>query len=316
MPCSRRASEPALDQRIAGDAIVTDSLIVPVYLNQSVVFDLVAMMQGGLATVTRINSVASDESRDASKLEGRFGLGGALATLFKVGFSGEGSSDTRSTSQTNTASERVHTPSSLFYELRRDIRKSNQLKELVGDSAVVSGDIVEFKALLRPNPVLQVVMRMAAVMDVMGVFQESPDHNKMSSKKGHPESANAKTGRQLSQFLEKLKTGGTVDIITEPIVMGARAVITLEEKYLNDPSMADLLDGEFSILGKVIRVIERDEDSISLLRKTAFNAMPDRTVDETLEKVALSAGTALAIPKLEWRISAPALHVLPVAIFA
>jgi hypothetical protein len=37
-----------------------DDLIIPVYLNQRIVFDLVAMLQGGIAAVTQVSQTQKE----------------------------------------------------------------------------------------------------------------------------------------------------------------------------------------------------------------------------------------------------------------
>jgi hypothetical protein len=80
--------------------------------------------------------------------------------------------------------------------------------------------------------------------------------------------------------------------------------------------MANLVEGEFVVIGKVIRVVDQD-DSISLLRKTAMNVLPDESLSEMFAHFdALSAVQGYQIPKAEWRVHGPAVHILPVAIYA
>ena len=62
--------------------------------------------------------------------------------------------------------------------------------------------------------------------------------------------------------------GDTIDIIAEAIPGAYKAVVTLESEYLNDPTMADLVDGKFSVVGKVIRTVEAEKGTISLLRQS------------------------------------------------
>ena len=68
---------------------VMNNLIVPVYLNQKLVFDLLAMLEGGIATVTGVTR--TNEDVDTSESNGRagFGLGEALSMLMRVDLSGE-----------------------------------------------------------------------------------------------------------------------------------------------------------------------------------------------------------------------------------
>ena len=43
---------------------IENELIIPVYLNQRIVFDMIAMLQGGIATVTRITSTESSLGKE------------------------------------------------------------------------------------------------------------------------------------------------------------------------------------------------------------------------------------------------------------
>ena len=65
-----------------------DNLIIPAYLNQRIVFDLIAMLQDGLSTVTRITSVDSTADKDRKLYGAAFGLNQALSSLLKIDVSG------------------------------------------------------------------------------------------------------------------------------------------------------------------------------------------------------------------------------------
>ena len=81
--------------------------------------------------------------------------------------------------------------------------------------------------------------------------------------------------------------------------------------------MSDLVDGRFNVLGKVIRVIDSEDDAISLIRKTAMSAMPKKIMKEAFSGFsALSTDQGFNIPDLELEIRGPVIQVLPIAIFA
>src|SRR5262245_41265086 len=93
-------------------------LIVPVYLNQRLVFDLVAMLQGGIATVTRVSEAERESERSSSELRGGFGLSQALSSLLKVNLSGKVGAQGEAGTERTSSSDRVHTPASLLFILR------------------------------------------------------------------------------------------------------------------------------------------------------------------------------------------------------
>ncbi len=114
-----------------------------------------------------------------------------------------------------------------------------------------------------------------------------------------------------------LKAGDTIDIVSDQLPCGHKAVITLDMEYLNDPTMADLVDGQFQVVGKVIRVINDSSESVSLLRKAAVGAMNEQVLVPIFQQfgVALAAAN-IDLPPIEWRVSGPVIQVIPIAIFA
>jgi hypothetical protein len=78
---------------------------------------------------------------------------------------------------------------------------------------------------------------------------------------------------QMSEMMGQLKTGETLDLLAStPAEPDApRVVLTLDTAYASDPSLSDLIDGEYRVLGKVTRAIPEDGDeTINLLRKTSL----------------------------------------------
>ena len=64
-------------------------LIVPVYLNQRLVFDLLAMLQGGISTVTAINRTEAANQENSEITKATFGLNAAFSSLLKIDLSRE-----------------------------------------------------------------------------------------------------------------------------------------------------------------------------------------------------------------------------------
>lgn len=116
-------------------------------------------------------------------------------------------------------------------------------------------------------------------------------------------------------MLGAMKAGTTADLITEKLKSGHRSIITLEKQYLNDPSMSDLVDGTFRVIGKVTRVISEDTEAISLNRNTAVGLLPEPVLLQFQAALQSPEIEALRLPKLEWEIRGPAIQVLPISIF-
>lgn len=288
------------------------SLIVPVYLNQRIVFDLLAMVQDGLSEVTRITTTEFDKESVSREAGATFGLTGAISSLFKVDLSGRRTSGEEGASGVERNEERVHTPSSLLYKLRQMLK--DEVHALDASYNPEPGHLVEFSTTLRRNPLIEAMDTMAGMLDIAVTFGEQP---KQGAKKQKPGDDFRGTKRQMEEFREKLAAGSTVDIVSEALLSGHTAVVTLEEEFLRDPTMSNLVEGHFTVLGKVIRVVEKSDESISLLRKTALSAMPIAVLSEAFSVLsATSADEGFTLPKMEWEINGPAIQVLPIGIYA
>lgn len=297
---------------------ISKELIIPVYLNQRVVFDLIAMLQGGISTVTRITSSESSAGKDQQQYGAAFGLSKAFSTLLKIDVSGTRQKAQEDHTGIQKAEERVHTPASMFQALRTSLADRKELAMVDKDYSPVIRDIIEFSAQLRRNPIIQTMDTLAGLMEMAILFSDETSHSpRQTGGKPRGPDTNKLVKTQMEKFLEKLKTGHTVDIVSDMLQCGYRAVITLEQEFLNDPTMSDLVDGQFNVLGKVIRVIKDDQNSINLIRKTAISAMPEKNMKEAFSRLsALSHEQGFKTPPLELEIKGPVVQVLPIAIFA
>jgi len=297
---------------------LSKELIIPVYLNQRVVFDLIAMIQGGISTVTRITSLESHSGKDQQQYGAAFGLSKAFSTLLKIDISGSRHKAQENSTGVQKAEERVHTPASMFQALRSSLSDRKELAVVNEEYKPMIRDIIEFDARLRKNPIIQTMDTIVGLMDMAISFSGEPTNkSKRKDLKTSGVEGNKNIKKQMEQFLESLKKGDTIDIVSDMLRCGFRAVITLECEFLNDPTMSDLVDGQFNVLGKVIRVIDDDKDSINLIRKTAISAMPENIMRQAFSDLsALSTEQGLKIPPLELEIKGPVIQILPIAIFA
>lgn len=292
-----------------------DRLIVPVYLNQKLVFDLLAMLQGGISTVTTITESSSNNNVDGEKVSVGFGLSEAFSTLLKIDLSGS-KEKTIESEETNTSSqERVHTPASLFFQLRNLLLEKGYLKE-VEEDLPKAGDFVEFEGFLKRNPIVETIDSLAEMLDMADAFS-----NKPQSKKGNNNSSQQseykKIKQQMVHFSDALKAGSTIDLSSTNLNGRFTAVVTVETGFLNDPLMSDLVDGQFKVIGKVIRSVQDSSESINLLRKTALSKMPSDVMLQAMAQLSsLGSEKGFGIPELKMEVDGPAIQVLPIAIYA
>lgn len=289
--------------------------IVPVYLNQKLVFDLVAMLRGGISTVTAVTTNSSEQDTQQQQMSAGFGLSEAFSTLLRINLSAGKSRVDSAENSSITTEDRVHTPASLFYELRGMFIDNGYVKQISAEQLPESGDFVEFDAWLKRNPIVETLDSFAEMMNLADMFSDEPQRK---GKGGKPrQSENQKIREQMLSLSRSLKAGSTIDLTATDLVAGYSSVITVETNFLNDPMMSDLVDGQFKTLGKVIRSVRDESGSISLLRKTALSKMPGVTLSQTFDALTeLESQEGFVIPEMTWEVKGPAIQVLPVAIYA
>ena len=290
-------------------------LIIPVYLNQRFVFDLVAMLQDGIATVTKVVKTEAESSSAAAEVGGTFGLNKALSALFRVDLSGSVSGETGGESSASRREERIHTPASLFYKVRQLLVQKNALEKDSEKYAPQPGDFVEFHSSLKRNPIIETMEGLHEIMKAASAFS-TPTPKPSQRGKRTALDKDAVIREQIKTFTEMLKAGGTLDLITPPLQSSHRCVVTLESQYLNDPSLSDLVEGTLRVVGKVIRVVGEGEGSVSLVRKTPLGQMPKEFLEKVFSHLEALLETGFRFPPLTREIDGPVIQLLPVAIFA
>ena len=272
------------------------------------------MLQGGISTVTSITEASKSAKSDGEKISAGFGLSEALSTLLKIDLSGTRDRSSGNEEASTLSQERVHTPASLFFQLRNILINKGYLRESVGEEFPKAGDFVEFEGYLKRNPIVETIDSLAEVVNMAEVFAEKPQ---LQKGKSNQISENKKIRQQMTMFSDALKAGNTIDLTSKSLKAGYTAVVTVETGFLNDPLMSDLVDGQFKVIGKVIRSVGDSSESISLLRKTALSKMPSTLMLEVFGHLsALGSEQGFGIPELKMEIAGPAIQVLPIAIYA
>ncbi len=290
-------------------------LLIPVYLNQRIVFDLLAMLQGGISTVTSVSKTEQSADEKSRKMGGSFGLSQALSSLLKIDLSADATSTKAGSEETRRTEERFHTPASLFYTLR-NLLKSQNLLVIDGPGArPTSGDIVEFQSTLKLNPLVETMDAISALLNLAEIFVEPPPSQQ--GKKATRKNESGQVKQQIESFSKSLKDGDSIDLTTDLLESKYKAIVTIETQYLNDPLMLDLVDGRFRVLGKVIRSIPDDSDAVSLIRRSPLSRMPSSILTETFGKLEQTmASKGFDFPELQWEVKGPVIQVIPVSVFS
>lgn len=293
-------------------------LCIPIYLNQQIVFDLLAVFDDGFSRLSTIKTSSGESETNKYGMGASIGVSNVFA-LLGVSFSGERGKEKETQGQTEISQEKVHTPTSLFAKLRLKLQERELLKILdTADSLedIANGDFVEFSAVLRKNPIVDTIEGFKQVMEVAVVFTDKKGSSSKTQQKGQrPKNTDALIMRQMDGMISALTQENTVEIIGElDDTAGLKAVLSAKLDFFSQGGVSEIIDGDFRVLGKVVRVL-KSEGSINLLRKTTFGRFDQRFLDQLSGAFEGVEEAGLSFPKLVTEISPPAVQIIPIAIF-
>jgi len=287
-------------------------LPVPIYLNQQIVFDHLAVLEGGFSQLSTIKTSEAEAGTTSTTAGGGIGASNVFA-LLGVSLKGERSKEKESREEREVSMERIHTPTSLFAKLRLMLGDAKLLSPLTDDEgmgALKPGDFVEFRAILRRNPLVEAVQSMKEALDFAAPFAPGQTGPKAQRQPEVPV-------KKMMALLDALTEGSSLELVGELLdVTGVRAVLSTRLEYFSDRNASEVIDGEFRVLGKPVRVIPSgSDDSINLLRKTKFTLFGPTLLDQLNEALAKATQAGLSLPKIETEIHGPAIQIVPIAIF-
>ena len=297
--------------------VTSDQLIIPVYLNEKTVLDMLAIIEDGFSMVSEVTSSNQDASSSTGKLSGGISTKAILDKLLKIQLEGSFQKDKSTTSEVDTKLEKVHTNVSLLSKFRSELIDGNLLTCKAGDNLDISnikaGDFIEIEGELQKNPMIDIMEKFIDVFRMADIFTDKPQlgSKKVSSEKKNTDNI---TVRQMQSFLNELKHTGTVDFILES--SAGTAVLSAQEQYLANDNISELIGGTFKVLGKIIRVCKEDEDGINLLRKTTLNILDNTTREQFLSMFKAEELAKFNLPDVRFMITPLAVIIIPVAIYA
>lgn len=306
------------------DELNTSDLPITLYLNQRLTFDLLAILEGGFTSFSTVQTTSSGENSTNIDGSAQLGISNIFAFL-GIKLSADKSKFSGSQSSENETKEIVHTPTSLFARLRKQLHDQNLVKSFDNSADITGfnpGEFIEFRATLRKSPLVDVVESFSALLPLTAL---ADDNSPQTSNQSHKKRGNQRNRNVSGKNNEISVMKSQIDLIRSAIISGSsqdliaetdslRIVLATEHGYFVDPSMNDIIDGTFRVFGKTTRVVCEHSDSISLLRKTALGKFGNiveqlGTAMQGLQDVGFSE-------PIETKINGPTMQVIPLAIFS
>jgi hypothetical protein len=299
-------------------------LVIPIYLDINALLDLLASVENGFAVAEKITSRSVTADAKESSIGTEFGIANIL-NLLKIGLGGSLSKKQVGESGTERSLERYHTYGSLLHRLRSALIDMNLLKPFAQGphdwTKVKASDFVELQGIFRPNPLVESFSTIERLMDLVLLSDRSQLQGPITSKSERKQaSGEIRKSEQTRKFLSGIRSSLEQADIRVFIVdladnSGYKAVVSLFNEYLRDRSMTELTRGEFRLLGKISRNTPSEGEAVDLLRGTAFGGLSDAIVGQMLGGFGEAKAQGLNLPQVETKVRAPALQVIPIAIY-
>ena len=279
-----------------------NKLTIPIYLNTKIVFDMLATIEDGFAEVKNVQT--SKSKNRENDLEANIGTNNLFAFL-NVGIRGNHKGN--SSNGETVVEERTHTPVSLFQKLKGQLDNEKLINRDITKLSI--GDFVEVQGTLKNNPVIDMLSGLKELMALANLFVDNKPNNNKKDKL----MANNKFNTQIDALIKGLQADGKKDIICE--ADGMSIVLPTDENYFLNNNMSEVTDGNYKILGKVIRIC-MDDGEISLLRNTVFSKLQLDKMREFQEMFSNpSLSQFVGDGGIKTVISKPVIMIIPIAIY-
>lgn len=316
-------------------------LVYPLYLDVPMMTSFVAAIEDGIAYGSDVVQMKDQRRIVAAEGEGKAKAGlpsmGIFASLLNFDLRGKITGDQAAGNAEEITLIRRHTEASLFMRLRQMLKENDRVLQInhIEDFQKLQNAehdyLVEIKGQVFRSPLSEALEAVFRIIDMLGVDvlgTKSPRTQPAGGKKrgkGQQRTASeldelalegeAQLGFRLMQRIrEDLAKSKVVDAVMRPSsVDDLTVVMALALEFLPEGTFENLLSGDFSVLGKVTRVVEGEEE-ISLYQRTVFSYLGSDDIDAAISELLQSP--SLTLSKNPSSVKAPALQLMPLAIYA
>ncbi len=303
-------------------------MVSPVYLDNEMMLDLLATAEDGFQLVQEVTG--RSELTRSSQLAGEAAAGGGsgLLSMLKLDLSLGAKRERGSSEASEVTATRTHTYGSLLARLRRFLSETGQVRSLGTASDLedlAPGSFVEVSGLLDANPFTGVFLQLGRTIDFVTVASalSSPDPSTGTKAERTAAAAAAKEERErvegLKDFVESLardvERDGIETVLLRPAELDVTVVATVVTDFLARRTISELVDRQFRVLGKVVRV-ERS-NQVDLLGQSGVAGLGPGLLSILIGALdGISTEVAAGLRRPSPTIEPPVVEVLPVAIYA
>ena len=288
-----------------------NTLKIPIYLDQKIVFDMIAIIEDGFSQFVSIETSNENNNESNGEVKTELGLSKKLSFL-NVKLDGNMSVKDGQTEKVQQTTQKTHTPTSLFQKLWKYLDENKLIKNINKIDDFKVGDFVEFKGTLSRNPVISTVDSFKQMVELVNAVTPMSNGSKKSKNN------NNEILKQLNALSQGLQVGGKLDLICtlEEDNEIKKVVIPVDLEFFGKNGVAEAADGQYRIIGKVVKFVDGN-DSINLLRNTSFSKMKSVLLEQLFNAFNSPEMESAGIERTEiiTCIKGPSIMIIPIAIY-
>lgn len=197
----------------------------------------------------------------------------------------------------------------MFQQLKEQLENAKFINRNINNLNI--GDFVEVQGTLKNNPVIEMLSGFKEIITLANLFTDSKPKNNKNRKEDVL--TDKRLNSQIEGLIKGLQADGKKDIICEADKINI--ILPTDENYFLNNNMSEVTDGNYKILGKVIKVC-MDDGEISLLRNTVFSKLQLDKMKEFQEFFSdPSLAQFVGEGGIKTVISAPVIMIIPIAIY-
>lgn len=287
-----------------------DNLYLPIYLNQRIVFDLLAILEDGFSQMKKVNTSEQVNKSTTIGADGEIGFNNVFA-LLQTKINSSLKRDASKGNSRDESEDRIHTPNSLFSKLYQRLDESNKIKIVETQDNIANlkeGDFIEIEGTLLKNPLISILDSFKAIMEMAIAFDDTRPSKKKKEDKA--------ITKQMNFLSNHLKNGDMFDLICRVNQSNLNVVLPVYIKYFYNENMNEIIDGNYKVLGKVTNIVKcEDDEGINLLRNTTLSLMNESLLNQVMTSLTDSPDFNIDLSNTNTVIGYPALQIIPIAIY-
>lgn len=298
-------------------------LCIPVYLNEKIVFDLLATIEDGFSKVRAISNNQSMNSSNTENLGAGFNLPSFMSSFLGISLNGSQTKIAGEHDSKNESEERIHTSGSLFAKLRNSLNEAGLLYKYSAEpdwfEKIKNGDFIEVEGKIRKSPMIETLETFVEVMDTALLFSSDGTNSKANKMKKN-KSESEIVYDQMKALLRDLTKEDSLDLILESENSDIKVIMPIKSNNFESELETELIDGQFKVLGKVIKIVNEGEH-VNLFRKTSFKIFQDKMIRDFTDSFNSSLESdneddSFVMPKVISKLEGPIFVIIPIAVYA